>query len=70
MSELNKVIESLNKMFSEEQYSNASVLNALSIMSVHLAFVFGIPKETYIKDLSIMFDERVQKAIDQSKEAA
>ena len=72
MSEINReeigeVITAMNKLFEERKFSNNAVLNALSGMSVHLAFVFGIPKEAYIKDLSIMFDERVKRAISESQ---
>jgi len=72
MSEINReeigeVINAMNEVFQERRFSNNSVLNALSGMSVHLAFVFGISKEAYIKDLSIMFDERVKRAISESQ---
>jgi len=56
----------MNELFNEKKFSNSAVLNALSGMSVHLAFVFGIPKDVYIKDIGIMFDERVKRAVEES----
>ena len=72
MSEINKeeigeVINAMQELFQERKFSNNAVLNALSGMSVHLAFVFGIPKDVYLKDLDIMFDNRVQRAVDEVK---
>lgn len=72
MSEINReeigdVINAMQELFQERKFSNNAVLNALSGMSVHLAFVFGIPKDVYLKDLGIMFDDRVQRAVAESK---
>ena len=72
MSEINKeeigeVINAMQELFQERKFSNNAVLNALSSMSVHLAFVFGRPKDIYLKDLDIMFDNRVQRAVDEVK---
>jgi hypothetical protein len=64
--EIDEAINALNELFSEKKFSNSAVLNALSRMSVHLAFVFGISKDVYIKDISIMFDERVKRAVEES----
>ena len=74
MSEINReeigeVINAMNSLFEERKFSNTAVLNALSSMSVHLAFVFGIPKDVYVKDIEIMFEERVQRAIKETKES-
>jgi hypothetical protein len=73
MSEINReeigeVITAMNKLFEERKFSNNAVLNALSSMSVHLAFVFGIPKDVYVKDIDIMFEERVQRAVKESQQ--
>jgi len=65
--EINEVFTAMQELFQERKFSNNSVLNALSGMSVHLAFVFGIPKDVYVKDIAIMFDERVKRAIEESK---
>jgi hypothetical protein len=65
--EINEVIKAAMALFEERKFSNNAVLNAVSKMSIHLAFVFGISKETYLKDLGIMFDERVQRAIEEVK---
>jgi hypothetical protein len=65
--EINEVFTAMQELFQERKFSNNSVLNALSGMSVHLAFVFGIPKDVYVKDRAIMFDERVKRAIEESK---
>ena len=72
MSEINKeeireVVQAMNDLFNERKFSNLSVLNALSGMSVHLAFVFGIPKDVYVKDLGIMFEERIARAVEESQ---
>ena len=69
MSEINReeigeVINAMNSLFEERKFSNTAVLNALSSMSVHLAFVFGIPKDVYVKDIEIMFEERVKRAVE------
>ena len=69
MSEINReeigeVITAMNSLFEERKFSNTAVLNALSSMSVHLAFVFGIPKDVYVKDIEIMFEERVKRAVE------
>lgn len=66
--EINEVINAMNSLFEERKFSNSAVLNALSGMSVHLAFVFGIPKDVYIKDIDIMFSERVKRAVDESNQ--
>lgn len=65
--EINEVIQAAMALFEERKFSNGAVLNAVSKVSVHLAFVFGITKETYLKDLGIMFDERVQRALEEVK---
>lgn len=69
MSEINReeigeVVNAMNSLFEERKFSNSAVLNALSSMSVHLAFVFGIPKDVYVKDIEIMFEERVKRAVE------
>lgn len=69
MSEINKeeigeVVNAMNSLFEERKFNNSAVLNALSSMSVHLAFVFGIPKDVYVKDIEIMFEERVKRAVE------
>ena len=66
--EIGEVITAMQHLFEERKFSNSAVLNALSGLSVHLAFVFGIPKDAYLKDLSIMFDERVQRALDETNQ--
>lgn len=66
--EISEVLNEMNKLFNEKKFSNNAVLNALSGMSVHLAFVFGIPKDVYLKDIGIMFDERVQRAVEETKQ--
>ena len=66
-NEVTEVITAMNKLFEERKFSNTAVLNALSAMSVHLGFVFGIPKDVYLKDIEIMFEERVQRAVAESK---
>lgn len=65
-NEINDVINAMQELFQERKFSNNSVLNALSGMSVHLAFVFGISKDVYVKDIAIMFDERVKRAVEES----
>lgn len=67
-NEVNEVINELNKLFIDKSFNNMAVLNALSIMSVHLGFVFGIPKDVYLKDIEIMFEERVKRAVEESKQ--
>lgn len=62
--EISEVITAMNSLFEERKFSNTAVLNALSSMSVHLAFVFGIPKDVYVKDIEIMFEERVKRAVE------
>jgi len=64
--EIGEVLNAMNELFNERKFSNNAVLNAVSSMSVHLGFVFGIPKDVYIKDMSIMFDERVKRAVEES----
>ena len=64
--EIGEVINAMHELFNERKFSNNAVLNALSGMSVHLAFVFGIPKDVYVKDIEIMFDERVKRAVEES----
>lgn len=64
--EIGEVIDAMHELFNERKFSNNAVLNAVSSMSVHLGFVFGIPKDVYIKDISIMFDERVKRALEES----
>ena len=60
-NEINEIIGKMHGLFAENGYSNVSVFNALSGMSVHLAVVlFGVPKEVYIKDIEAMFDEQVK----------
>jgi hypothetical protein len=68
--EINEVLSAMQALFMEKKYSNVAILNALSSMSVHLAFVFGIPKDTYLKDMGIMFEERVERAVEESKNAS
>jgi hypothetical protein len=65
--EINETIQAMMQLFEERKFSNGSILNAVSKVSVHLAFVFGINKDVYIKDLSIMFDERVKRAVEETK---
>lgn len=65
--EINEVIQAMMDLFEERKFGNGSVLNAVSKVSVHLAFVFGISKDVYISDLGIMFDERVKRALDEVK---
>lgn len=64
--EIGEVLNAMHELFNERKFSNNAVLNAVSSMSVHLGFVFGIPKDVYIKDMSIMFDERVKRAVEES----
>lgn len=64
--EIGEVLNAMNELFNERKFSNNAVLNAVSSMSVHLGFVFGIPKDVYLKDMGIMFDERVQRAVEES----
>ena len=64
--EIGEVLNAMNELFNEKKFSNNAVLNAVSSMSVHLGFVFGIPKDVYLKDMGIMFDERVQRAVKES----
>jgi hypothetical protein len=64
--EIGEVLNAMQELFNERKFSNNAVLNAVSSMSVHLGFVFGIPKDVYIKDISIMFDERVKRAVEES----
>lgn len=66
--EINDVINAMQGLFIEKQYSNSAILNALSTMSVHLAFVFGIPKDVYVKDIEIMFSERIKRAVDEANQ--
>lgn len=68
--EINEVIQAMMQMFEERKFSNAAVLNAVSKISVHLAFVFGLSKEVYLKDIGIMFEERIKRAIEESQSGA
>jgi hypothetical protein len=65
--EINETIQAMMELFEERKFSNGSILNAVSKISVHLAFVFGISKEIYLKDLGIMFDERIKRAVEETK---
>jgi hypothetical protein len=65
--EINETIQAIMELFEERKFSNNATLNAASKISVHLAFVFGISKELYIKDLEIMFDERIKRAVEETK---
>ena len=65
--EITEVIQAAMTLFEERKFSNSAVLNAVSKVSVHLAFVFGISKDVYLNDLNIMFDERVKRALEEVK---
>ena len=60
-NEVQEVLAAMNKLFLEGKYSNLSILNAASALSTHLAVMFGISRENYLKDMEIMFDERKNK---------
>jgi hypothetical protein len=68
--EINETIQAMMELFEARKFSNGSILNAVSKVSVHLAFVFGISKEVYLKDLGIMFDERIKRAVEETKPEA
>ena len=65
--EINEVVQAISELFEERKFGNGAILNAASKISVHLAFVFGISKDAYIKDLEIMFDERIKRALEETK---
>lgn len=65
--EITETIQAIMALFEERHFSNNAVLNAVSKMSVHFAFVFGISKDVYLNDLGIMFDERVKRALEEAK---
>jgi hypothetical protein len=65
--EINETIQAMMELFEARKFSNGAILNAVSKVSVHLAFVFGISKEVYLKDLGIMFDERIKRAVEEVK---
>jgi hypothetical protein len=65
--EINETIQAMMALFEERKFANGAVLNAVSKVSVHLAFVFGISKDVYLNDLGIMFDERVKRALEEVK---
>ena len=60
-NEVQEVLTEMNKLFLEGKYSNLSIINAASTLSVHLAIMFGISREEYLRDMQIMFDERKNK---------
>ncbi len=68
--EINETIQAMMELFEERKFGNGAILNAVSKISVHLAFVFGISKEVYLKDLAIMFDERIKRAVEETKSEA
>jgi hypothetical protein len=68
--EINETIQAMMSLFEERKFSNSALLNAVSKLSVHFAFVFGISKDVYIKDLAIMFDERIKRAVEETKSEA
>lgn len=60
-NEINEVLNAMNKLLLEGSFSNLAILNAASALSTHLAVMFGINREDYLKDMEIMFDERKGK---------
>jgi hypothetical protein len=58
IEQIREIMKKIDKVISENQYRVEDVLNALSMFSISVAVRMDLNKETYMNDLSIMFDER------------
>jgi len=52
------IMVDIDDIIATKQYEIVDVLNAVSMFSVTLAVNFNLDKETYLRDLSIMFEQK------------
>lgn len=57
---VSELCQKIDNLFQDEAQSVVDALNALSIMSTVLAVKVGIDRESYLKDIGIMFDNQVE----------
>jgi len=58
LERIKMIMVDIDEIIAVKQYEIIDVLNAVSMFSVSLAVNFDLDKETYLRDLSIMFDQK------------
>jgi hypothetical protein len=60
LERIKMIMMDIDKIIADNQYEIIDVLNAVSMFSISLAVNFDLDKETYLRDLSIMFEQKKQ----------
>jgi hypothetical protein len=68
LQKIQEVVTDINELYLTKKYDVVDFLNALSMFSISVAVKLNLNKETYLNDLSIMFDENKVKIESEKKE--
>jgi uncharacterized protein (UPF0297 family) len=59
LQEIQEIVSTINNSLIDKNYNTVNVLNALSMLSVSTASFLNIEKDSYIKDLELMYIEKL-----------
>jgi hypothetical protein len=68
LQKIQEVVTDINELYLTKKYDVVDFLNALSMFSISVAVKLNLNKESYLNDLSIMFDENKVKIESEKKE--
>jgi hypothetical protein len=68
LQKIQEVVTDINELYLTKKYDVVDFLNALSMFSISVAVRLNLEKESYLNDLSIMFDENKVKIESEKKE--
>jgi hypothetical protein len=68
LQKIQEVVTDINELYLTKKYDVVNFLNALSMFSISVAVKLNLEKETYLNDLSIMFDENKVRIESEKKE--
>jgi hypothetical protein len=68
LQKIQEVVTDINELYLTKKYDVVDFLNALSMFSISVAVKLNLEKETYLNDLSIMFDENKVRIESEKKE--